>query len=42
MEEDIKLELRGLDLGSLNLFISSEEILQSTFGIEFVKQISQL
>lgn len=41
MEEDIKLELRGKELGSLNVFISSEEVLQSYFGIELIQKISK-
>ncbi|MNJ96714.1 HTH-type transcriptional regulator GltC [compost metagenome] len=42
LEEDVKLELRGKEKGSLNIFISSEEILQSYFGIEIVQKISKL
>lgn len=42
LEEDVKLELRGKELGSLNIFISSEEILQSYFGVEIVQKISKL
>ena len=41
LEEDVRLELRGKELGSLNVFISSEEILQSYFGIELVKKIEK-
>lgn len=42
MEEDIRLELRGKEAGSLNVFISSEEILQSNFGVGIVQKISKL
>ncbi|WP_413570312.1 LysR family transcriptional regulator [Bdellovibrio sp. HCB117] len=42
LEEDAKLELRGKESGSLNVFISSEEILQSYFGIEIVQKISKI
>lgn len=42
MEEDARLELRGKESGSLNVFISSEEIVQSCFGVEIVQKISKL
>lgn len=42
MEEDIKVELRGKESSSLNIFISSEEILQSHFGIDIIQIISKL
>ena len=37
MEEDARLELIGKELGSLNVYISSEEILQTSFGIKIAK-----
>lgn len=42
LEEDVKVELRGNESGSLNIFISSEEILQSYIGVEIVQKISEL
>lgn len=42
LEEDARLELRGKETGSLNVFISSEEILQSYFGTELISKISKL
>lgn len=42
LEEDARLELRGTESGSLNVFISSEEILQTHFGIELIEKISKL
>lgn len=42
LEEDARLELRGNEAGSLNIFISSEEILQSYFGINLVKKIEKM
>lgn len=41
LEEDARLELRGKEAGSLNVFISSEEILQSYFGTDLVKKIQK-
>ena len=32
LEEDARLELTGRELGSLNIYISSDEILQTSFG----------
>ena len=42
LEEDARLELRGKETGSLNVFVSSEEILQSYFGTDLVSKISKL
>ncbi len=42
LEEDVRLELRGRETGSLNVYISSEEILQTSFGIEIAKKITNL
>lgn len=39
LEEDVRLELRGKETGSLNIFISSEEILQSYFGTDLIHKI---
>ncbi|MGE3682142.1 MAG: LysR family transcriptional regulator [Bdellovibrionales bacterium] len=39
LEEDVRLELRGKEFGSLNVYISSEEILQTSFGISLAKKI---
>lgn len=41
LEEDARLELRGNEVGSLNIFISSEEILQSYFGTGMIKKIEK-
>lgn len=42
LEEDVRLQLRGRESGSLNVFISSEEILQSYFGIQIVQRILKI
>lgn len=42
MEEDVRLELTGKEVGSLNVYISSEEILQTTYGITLAKTIDRL
>lgn len=42
LEEDARLELRGRESGSLNVYISSEEILQTSYGIEIAKKITSL
>lgn len=42
LEEDVRLELMGKEVGSLNIYISSEEILQTTFGITLAKTINSL
>lgn len=42
MEEDARLELTGKELGSLNVYISSEEILQTSYGIKIAKVMGQL
>jgi len=39
LEEDARLELRGKETGSLNVSISSEEILQTYFGTDLIKKI---
>lgn len=41
MEEDTKLLLMGEEAGSFNVMIASEEILQTSFGIELVKKIKK-
>lgn len=40
LEEDTRLELTGRETGSLNVYIASEEILQTTYGIDIAKKIS--
>lgn len=42
LEEDARLELAGKEAGSLNLFISSEEILHTSFGIDIAKKVEGL
>ena len=42
MEEDVRLDLTGKEVGSLNVYVSSEEILQTTYGITLVKAINKL
>lgn len=42
LEEDARLELRGRESGSLNVYISSEEILQTYYGIDIAKKITSL
>lgn len=42
LEEDVRLEMKGKDAGSLNLYISSEEILQTAFGLDLVKTAAKL
>lgn len=42
LEEDVRLELTGKEVGSLNIYISSEEILQTTYGITLAKAINSL
>ncbi|MCB9027134.1 MAG: LysR family transcriptional regulator [Bdellovibrionaceae bacterium] len=42
LEEDVKLELQGPDVGSVNIYISSEEILQTSYGIQIAKKIDDL
>lgn len=39
IEEDVRLGLLGKEAGSLNIYISSEEILQTAFGIELLQKI---
>lgn len=39
LEEDVRLELKGKETGSINVYISSEEILQTGFGIQLAKKI---
>lgn len=42
LEEDIRLELTGRETGSLNVYIASEEILQTTYGIAIAQKITGL
>lgn len=42
MEEDVRLELKGKETGSLNVYVSSEEILQTFFGLDLAKKIDTL
>ncbi len=42
LEEDTKLELMGPESGSLNIYISSEEILQVAFGPNLIKKVEKL
>lgn len=42
LEEDVRLELAGKEIGSLNVYISSEEILQTAFGASLLKKINKL
>ncbi len=42
MEEDVRLELAGQEAGTINLFISSEEILHTSFGIQIVRKAETL
>jgi len=41
LEEDVRLELTGREVGSLNIYISSEEILQTSYGIGILRAIGQ-
>jgi DNA-binding transcriptional LysR family regulator len=41
LEEDARLELTGKEAGSLNIYISSEEILQTAYGIDLVRTIGK-
>lgn len=41
LEEDTRLELTGREMGSLNVYIASEEILQTAYGVEIAKKITQ-
>lgn len=42
LEEDAKLELMGHEAGSFTVTIASEEILQTSFGIDLAKKIRKL
>ncbi|MBX3019156.1 MAG: LysR family transcriptional regulator [Bdellovibrionaceae bacterium] len=42
LEEDARLELRGRERGSLNVYISSEEILQTSAGLDIAGEINAL
>lgn len=42
LEEDARLELRGQNAESLNVTVSSEEILQISFGLGLAKKIDRL
>lgn len=41
LEEDVKFELRGAEVGTVNIYISSEEILQTAYGVSIVKKIEK-
>jgi DNA-binding transcriptional LysR family regulator len=41
LEEDARFELKGKESGSLNVYISSEEILQSSYGLSLVRKIDK-
>lgn len=41
LEEDVRYELKGKDSGGLNIYISSEEVLQTTFGLELISNIKK-
>jgi len=41
LEEDARLELKGKEAGSLNVYISSEEVLQTSFGLDLAKIIDK-
>lgn len=42
LEEDVRLELTGKEAGSLNVYISSEEILQTSYGINLLRIIDKI
>lgn len=42
LEEDTRLAFKGREVGSLNIYISSEEILQTTFGVQIAEKIEKL
>lgn len=42
MEEDARFELKGKEAGSLNVYIASEEILQTSFGVKLAKIVNEL
>ncbi|NBX16194.1 MAG: LysR family transcriptional regulator [Proteobacteria bacterium] len=42
LEEDTRLELVGKEAGSFNIYISSEEILQTCFGIGLIEKIRKI
>lgn len=42
LEEDARLELKGRETGSLNVYLSSEEILQASYGVDIAKKITAL
>jgi len=41
LEEDARYEIRGKDSEGLNIYISSEEILQTTFGLSLIERINK-
>lgn len=41
LEEDVRLELAGREAGSLNVYISSEEVLQAAYGLELARTINR-
>lgn len=42
LEEDVRLELQGAEQGSVNVYLSSEEILQGSLGLEIIKKVNKL
>ena len=42
LEEDTRLTLTGKEIGSFNVYISSEEILQTSYGIKIAQKIVNL
>jgi len=42
LEEDVKLELKGHRVGSVNVYISASEVLHSSFGVNLAKRINTL
>lgn len=42
LEEDTRLGFKGHEVGSFNIYISSEEILQTAFGVSIAEKIEKL
>lgn len=42
LEEDTRLGFKGHEVGSFNIYLSSEEILQTSFGVSIAKKIETL
>ncbi len=42
LEEDVRFELGGSGAGTLNVFVSSEEILQTSYGVALAKKTAAL